>query len=157
MKKIISLEANIYLYVSYICWIHETRLEREEWKEEKSVCVCEENNSRDDKYVWARKWERGNPCGLFFVFFAGHQNCTVNNAFLRFVRNLSHPARDSPGLQPRRDRWRATSSIQKYPQQPGDPVAQGVRKNGVMYAQSWRYIPLYAKSRGIPAINRYGR
>jgi hypothetical protein len=97
---------------------------------------------------------RGNPRG-FSVFFAGHWRSIANGArdIVDYLRRIRGPVRS----RLLRDRWRVTSSIQRYPQQPGGPVTRGVRKNGVTYARSWRYIPLYAKSRGIPVVDRYGR
>jgi len=97
---------------------------------------------------------RGNPRG-FSVFFAGYRRSIANDArdIVDYPRRIRGPVRS----RLLRDRWRVTSSIQRYPQQPGGPVTRGVRKNGVTYARSWRYIPLYAKSRGIPVVDRYGR
>lgn len=94
------------------------------------------------------------------VFFAGHRRSTVGDTLFRAIDESSRAGRPvlvSPPPRPPRNRRRATPSIQRYPPQPGSLVARGARKNGVTYARSWRYIPLYAKSRGTPAISRYGR
>jgi len=104
-----------------------------------------------------RERGRGNPRG-FSVFFAGfHRRRSIVNGARDIVddpRRIRGPVRS----RLLRDRGRVTSSIQRYPQQPGGgPVTRGARKNGVTYARSWRYIPLYAKSRGIPVVDRYGR
>lgn len=122
-----------------------------------NVCVCLRVRGIERKRVCGR--ERVHPCG-FCVFFAGHRRSTVDDMPSRATDKPSRggrPVLDSPSPRPPRNRWRATPSIPRYPPQPGGRVARGVRKNGVTYARSWRYIPLYAKSRGTPAISRYGR